>query len=232
MPPRAFRLASIPAVLRAEAAWLRRELEGLAVGDLSPLLSIGSGHAELTTDQPWIHGVVYEPLERRGARVLHHELEPAPGVDVAGDLTDPRFLDSLASLEIRSVMCCNVLEHVPEPARVAAALEQLVAPGGYALVSVPRRFPYHPGPIDTLFRPSADELRGLFPALAQAKAEEIRCESLVGYWLASPNKRTALGRGLRSFGRRGDVGEKARLADKLRMLFASTAVSAVILRRE
>ena len=57
-------------------------------------------------------------------------------------------------------------------------------------------------------------------------------ESLVGYWLASPNKRTALGRGLRSFGRRGDVGEKARLADKLRMLFASTAVSAVILRRE
>lgn len=202
------------------------------MGDLSPLLSIGSGHGELTTDQPWIHGVVYEPLERRGVRVLHHELEPAPGVDVAGDLRDPAFRARLEELEIRSVMCCNVLEHVPEPAGVAATIERVVAPGGYALVTVPRRYPYHPGPIDTMFRPSVAELRGLFPALTEVTAAEIRCESLLAYLLASPNKRTAIARGVRSFAHRDGGRSAVPLRKSARMLFASTAVSAVILRRQ
>jgi SAM-dependent methyltransferase len=219
-------------VLRAEAAWLARELERLPVAALSPLLNVGSGHGELTADQPWIHGVVYEPLERRGVRVLHHELEPAPGVDVVGDLRDPAFLAGLEKLEIRSVMCCNVLEHVPDRAAVATTIERIIAPGGYAVVSVPRRYPYHPGPIDTLFRPSPDELRRLFPALAEIQAEEIRCESLAGYWLASPNKRTALVRGFRSFTHRSDDAAASSFRKSVRMLLGSTAVSAVILRRQ
>src|SRR5262249_51446008 len=76
------RLASIPVVLRAEAAWLARELEQLAAADLSPLLSIGSGKSELTADQPWLYRTVYEPLEWRGVHIVHHELEPAAGVAV------------------------------------------------------------------------------------------------------------------------------------------------------
>ena len=56
-------------MLRAEAAWLERELRQLPVADLSPLLSVGSGHAELTADQPWIHDVVYRPLAERGVRI-------------------------------------------------------------------------------------------------------------------------------------------------------------------
>jgi hypothetical protein len=185
----------------------------------------------LTADQPWIYGLVYEPLERRGVRVLHHELDPAPGVDVAGDLRDPGFRKSLQRLEPRSVLCCNVLEHLPEPAQIAAALEGLVAPGGYAVVTVPRRYPYHPGPIDTMLRPTAQELRELFPALVEVKKEEIRCESLLGYLLASPNKWTAIARGFRSFAHRRD-GAAVPLREAARMLFASTAVSAVILRRQ
>jgi len=221
-------------VLRAEAAWLAGELDRLPTDDLSPLLSIGSGHAELTADQPWIHEVVYEPLARRGVRVLHHELDQAAGVDVAGDLTDARFLDSLTELDIRSVMCCNVLEHVPNAGQLATAIQRLVAPNGYALVSVPFRFPYHPGPIDTLLRPSVDDLRRLFPELTETSAAEIRCESLLAYWLASPRKWTALGRGLRSFAgpRQAPAAPRRPLAETVRMVLSSTAVTAAIFRRE
>jgi SAM-dependent methyltransferase len=217
-------------VLRAEAAWLARELSLLPVDDLSPLLSVGSGHAELTSDQPWIHRTVYEPLEQRGVRVLHHELEPAAGVDVAGDLTDPGFRRSLEQLQARSVMCCNVLEHLPDPALVAGTLERVVAPGGYALVTVPRRYPYHPGPVDTMFRPTPHELRALFPELAAVRTDGIRCESLLSYLAASPHKRTAISRGVRSIAQRRD-GAAVPLRQTMRMLFVSTEVSAVILRR-
>ena len=219
-------------MLRAEAAWLARELGRLAVDDLSPLLSVGSGHAELAADQPWLHDVVYGPLEDRGVRILHHELEAAPGVDVVGDLRDPEFGASLGSLEPHSVMCCNVLEHLPDAPAVASTIERLVAPGGYAIVTVPRRYPYHPGPIDTMLRPSPGELRAFFPSLAEIRGDEIRCESLLGYLLASPHKRTAIVRGVRSFAHRTDGAPAVPLRDSARMLFVSTAVSAVILRRQ
>jgi SAM-dependent methyltransferase len=220
-------------LLRAEAAWLADRLERLAADDLSPLLSIGSGDARLrTTVQPWIESRVYAPLARRGVRVLHHDLEPTAGVDVAGDLTDSVFLRSLEQLKIRSVMCCNVLEHVPDPAPVAAAIERVVAPGGYVLVTVPSRYPYHPGPIDTLFRPTVDELRLLFPTLTVTSSAEIRCESLIAYLLASPTKWASLAHGLRTLARRdSDPHAPPRsFRETARMAVLSTAVSAVVLQ--
>jgi SAM-dependent methyltransferase len=221
-------------LLRAEAAWLADRLEELPADDLSPLLSIGSGDARLrTTLQPWIEGKVYAPLARRGVRVVHHDLEPTTGVDIAGDLTDSAFLRSLEQLEIRSVMCCNVLEHVPDPAQVAAAIERVVAPGGYLLVTVPRRYPYHPGPIDTLFRPTVSEVQLLFPTLTMMSSAEIRCESLIAYLLASPTKWASLAHGVRTLASRDTDSHsppRPPFRETARMAFLSTAVSAIVLR--
>lgn len=221
-------------MLRAEAAWLGRELAMLPTEDLSPLLSIGSGDAELrTVGQPWIERLIYEPLARRGVTVLHHELDPAPGVDVTGDLTDAAFLERLPDLAARSIICCNVLEHVPDPGEVAAAIERAVAPGGYALITAPRRYPYHPGPIDTLYRPNADELGRLFPGLTPVTAAGISCESLIGYLLASPRKRSSLAGGLRTVKRDGAapmLGPRPTLRESLRMLISSTEITALVLR--
>jgi SAM-dependent methyltransferase len=221
-------------LLRAEAAWLADRLEELPAEGLSPLLSIGSGDARLrTTLQPWIESRVYAPLALRQVRVLHHDLEPTAGVDVAGDLTDPAFLASLDELNVRSVMCCNVLEHVPDPAPVASAIERIVAPGGYLLVTVPSRYPYHPGPIDTLFRPTVEKLRLLFPTLTVTAAAEIQCESLIAYLLGSPTKWASLAHGVRTLGRRRES-EPHPLTlpfrETARMMLSSTSVSGVVLR--
>lgn len=167
-------------------------------------------------------------------RVLHHDLEPTAGVDVAGDLTDSAFLRSLEQLEIRSVMCCNVLEHVPDPVQVAAAIERVVAPGGYLLVTVPSRYPYHPGPIDTLFRPTVEELRLLFPTLTLTltSSAEIRCESLIAYLLASPTKWASLAHGVRTLAGRepGPHAHPRPFWEATRMAVLSTGVSAIVLR--
>jgi 2-polyprenyl-3-methyl-5-hydroxy-6-metoxy-1,4-benzoquinol methylase len=125
-----------------------------------------------------------------------------------------------------------VLEHVPDPGQVAAAIERVVAPGGYLLVTVPSRYPYHPGPIDTLFRPTVGELRLLFPALTVTTSAEIRCESLIAYLLTSPTKWASLAHGVRTLGRRKPDSNAHPQAfwETARMAVVSTAVSAVVLR--
>jgi hypothetical protein len=54
------------------------------------------------------------------------------------------------------------------------------------VVSVPRSYPYHRDPIDTLFRPTPDEVMALFPA----GAERVRAEVIeTGYYWDKVKKR-------------------------------------------
>ena len=71
-----------------------------------------------------------------------------------------------------ALLCCNLLEHVEDPARLARHCLSLLPSGGLAFVTVPYSYPYHRDPIDTMFRPSPAELTGLF-AGAQMVAGEI-----------------------------------------------------------
>lgn len=189
-------------MLKNEAAWLGRELGAIPVASLSPLLSIGSGSAAGRARQPWIDEHVFGPLQHRGVSVLHHEHRMAPGVDVAGDLADPAFLERLASLGASSVLCANVLEHLEAPGVLAGALARAVAPGGYVVVTVPRAYPYHPDPIDTMLRPSVQELAGMLPGLDLVRGDEVPCGSLLSYAWSVRGKRAMVVNGLRAALRR------------------------------
>lgn len=71
---------------------------------------------------------------------LHEKLE-GPGEGraflLAGDVLDLPF--AAASFDL--VLCCEVLEHVPDDRRAAAELARVLRPGGTLVVSVPRFFP-------------------------------------------------------------------------------------------
>src|SRR5205085_4736707 len=56
--------------------------------------------------------------------------------------------------------------HVTDRQIVCAAIWSLLPPGGFLILTVPYRFPYHEDPIDTMFRPSVEELAQLFPGTA------------------------------------------------------------------
>jgi hypothetical protein len=81
----------------------------------------------------------------------------------------------LAARRYRAVLCCNLLEHVSDPARICAKLEQLLLQDGYMVVSVPRSFPFHPDPIDTMFRPTPEEIGTLFPHCRMVEGQIIDC---------------------------------------------------------
>lgn len=163
-------------MLKEEAEWFAERIFPSGKESCFPMLNMGSSSAELLGKvQPWVEKLLFAPARAQKLSVLHVDLKAAPGVDLVGDLTDPAFLADLKRRDFRSVMCTNVLEHIePGPrARLVAALQELVPPGGFLFLSVPREYPLHYDPIDTLYRPDCDELAALFPELAVVASETV-----------------------------------------------------------
>lgn len=165
-------------MLIEEARWLGQEMGRRAREELSPLLDLGSSSEDFRKNlQPWVAESIYEPLLARGIEIRHQDLRARPGVHITGDLTDPAFIEDLAARSFPSLLCANLLEHVRDPAGVARSLVRIVPRGGFLFVSCPHRFPYHPDPIDTRFRPGLEALAALFPGTEIEVGQVVRCST-------------------------------------------------------
>ncbi|MCS7167561.1 MAG: hypothetical protein RMI91_06045 [Gemmatales bacterium] len=172
-------------MLVEEARWFGRQLANYPMEQLSPMLNVGSQTLHFRRYvQPWIEQYVFAPLERRGVRVLHADLRPGAGVDLVGDVTEESFLAQLRTYQFRALFCANLLEHVPEPQKLAIRLVQILPASAWIFVSCPRVFPYHPDPIDNGLRPTVAQLAGLFPYTKLIAGEEVACGALWEYVLA------------------------------------------------
>jgi len=150
-------------MLYKEALWLGDLIGKTAPTKIFPMLNIGSSTAEFRKKtQPWIDGHVFDPATEKGFCVVHTDIKEAPGVDISGDFNDPEFVVQLAAMGFNSVLCSNLLEHVENRQEICERIETIVRPGGYVIVTCPYEYPYHPDPIDTLFRPTPCELEELF----------------------------------------------------------------------
>lgn len=150
----------------SEARWICDHLLRGDASSISPLANIGSSTLEFRTrKKPHIEFGLLRPLREAGVEVVNIDIRSDEGVDMVGDLTDPNFLGELKRRGFRSVICSNLLEHLSERGPITAALEDIVAPGGLVVVTVPRSYPYHADPIDTLYRPSPDDIALDFPGL-------------------------------------------------------------------
>lgn len=221
-------------MLRTEARWYGRRLRALPKEALYPQLNLGSQTLAFRTRvQPWIDEHLFAPARRRGGLVVHSDLQPADGVDLVGDLTDPAFLAELQTRRFRSLICSNLLEHVVHPERIAAAAAAAVTPGGYLFVSVPFRFPYHADPIDTMFRPSPRQLAGLFPGTVLEEARIVRGTLLAYLFERLIRQPPGLGAGRRTDEpRTATEGLGARLLTWLPWLWQPFEISCVVLRKQ
>jgi len=90
----------------------------------------------------------------RGVEVVHVDRRELPLVERQADLTNHGDVLRLGALHPGALLCCNLLEHVTEPDRLAYHCLELLMPGGLVFVTVPFSYPYHRDPIDTMYRPS------------------------------------------------------------------------------
>lgn len=114
--------------------------------------------------KPHIERELHRPLLKRGIRIITHDIKSGDGIEISGDIFDSEVQNKLTALQPRSLLCCNIFEHVLDRPALANVCNILLPVGGVLVVSVPYAFPYHSDPVDTLYRPSPEELAALFPA--------------------------------------------------------------------
>jgi SAM-dependent methyltransferase len=157
-----------------EARWIGDRLAAWPAVELSPLLNVGSGtRAFRETAQPWIARDLLVPLAARGIEIIHLDARGGEGIDIQADLLRDEDFALVAARRYAALLCCNVLEHVRDPGAFARRCEMLVRPGGLIVVTVPRSYPHHADPIDTLYRPTPEEMAALFAHSALVAGEII-----------------------------------------------------------
>jgi SAM-dependent methyltransferase len=146
-------------VLAQEAAWIRERIAALELGPEANVIDVGSSTEWFrTVYQPYIGYELFSPLAKRAVNIIHVDAKSDEGVDVLADVTKPDRLPDHLVASGDLVLCANLLEHVTDRAAVLSNLHALTKPGGRMIMTVPHRYPYHPDPIDTGFRPSPPEL--------------------------------------------------------------------------
>ncbi len=135
-----------PDHLHVRPLW--RDLRETAQYARGRLLDLGCGNAPYRS---W-----FEP---RVLRYISADYPPvAPGVMVACSSMELPF----QSASFDTVLCTQVLEHVPKPWIMAEQLWRIIKPGGVLILSCPQYWPLHEEPHD-YFRFTIYGLKTLFP---------------------------------------------------------------------
>jgi SAM-dependent methyltransferase len=171
-------------MLLSEAQWISNYFARNDNKTLGTVLNIGSSTADFRErKQSFIGEQIFRPLARRGVPVIHSDVKAADGVDIVADIMNDLDLERLRNVQAKTILCSNMLEHVPSAPQMAERLASLVPPGGVLLVTVPNSYPYHPDPIDTLLRPDAKQLGSLFGQLTMLDERIVEgptaCEEMI-----------------------------------------------------
>ncbi|MFT6908010.1 MAG: hypothetical protein ACJAS1_004698 [Oleiphilaceae bacterium] len=161
---------------KEEAVCIGNAINKIALEHGGPLLNIGSSTREFREKiQPHVYNDIFAPLENLGVKVIHSDLKADDGVDVSGDLLDPEVQARLATFKPKVILASNLLEHLSIEVRekLPEVLSNILASGGYLIISVPYSYPLHFDPIDTYYRPSPDELCKLLPDYTKVEAKVI-----------------------------------------------------------
>jgi SAM-dependent methyltransferase len=171
-----------------ESIWIKDVLTSLSKDQIDPVANIGSSsHYFRTQVQPHIDHNVFHPLVLRSIRIYSLDVKSADGVDIVVDLEHGSIPESIKK-RFRLVVCSNLLEHVIDRQAVLHNTEEILDAGGFALITVPYRYPKHLDPLDTMYRPTPLELYKSFPEnkFVLRSQAVIRCGTLYRNIVGTP----------------------------------------------
>ena len=167
-------------MLYEEAKWIGEKLLNLTKQE-DKILNIGSSTAHSRTiSQPHMDKYIFAPLRKNNSKIIHTDIIQDDGVDIVGDLTNKVFIQKLKNQKYNFILCSNLLEHLEKKELIVNAIEEILPPGGKAIITVPYNYPYHLDPIDTMYRPNISELRSLFKNLSFESGNIVQGRSCRG----------------------------------------------------
>jgi len=86
------------------------------------------------------------------------DIKDGPGVDIVADFLKVKDQEKLISMNADVVLMSNLLEHIPDPKKGLISIARIMPKGSLLILTGPRRYPYHPDPIDNGYRPSKRSL--------------------------------------------------------------------------
>ena len=160
-------------MLIQEAKKINVYIETFLKGKTGIAINIGSSTADfIDISQPYIRNFVLNPLSLN-FKILNVDIKSQEGVDLVADFTTPEGQKSIANLNGNLYLISNLLEHIPDYNLGIKSIVELLNTGDVLILSGPKSFPYHPDPIDNMFRPSIKELRQYFESDFEIKELQI-----------------------------------------------------------
>lgn len=108
--------------------------------------------------QPFIEESLFKPLRRAGKKIYHMDNKQEAGIDLVLDINNLNELE----MQFDVVLCCNVLEHLRDPVKIASHIKKITKKNSYLVATIPFSYPYHCDPFDNLWRPHPYELARVF----------------------------------------------------------------------
>jgi len=168
-------------MLYEESLWFK-DIISRTINDGSLVLNIGSSTKEfIELTQPYIKSNILDVLSAKNCVVKNIDIKDSEGVDLVGDVMDVTFIKQLKELNASAIICANLLEHLEDRKAFCNALTTILNKDTLLLVSVPFSFPYHEDPIDTLYRPSVNDLQNAFPKLKLVNGNIVHCGTFFQY---------------------------------------------------
>jgi len=150
-------------MLVEEAKWIREQLINSFKKEDFPILNLGSSTEEFRTkSQKHIQNEIFSYLEKNNFKVIHCDIKKSNGIDIVGDINNKKFREKIKKLNIKSVICSNLLEHVSNPLEICKSINEILPKNGKLILTTPYQFPFHKDPIDTMFRPTINDLKVMF----------------------------------------------------------------------
>jgi len=148
-------------MLVEESFWIAEKIKAILPQEPFPVVNLGSSTLEYRTkSQPFIQKNIFDLFQKEKEQVIHVDLKNAEGIDLAGDLFDPKFRQKLKDLRPKVILCNNLLMYLDFKTRkeLAKILQQILGENGWLIITNSHVFPPAHDARDYFYRASPEKI--------------------------------------------------------------------------
>jgi len=145
-----------------EAKWINNIITSRLNNLNGTAVNLGSSSLEfIKYNQPYIENLVVKPISKY-FKLVNVDIKIDSNIQLKADFLTDSGQETIKQLHAKVFLVSNLLEHIPNALDGINQLKKLVESNSYIILTGPRSFPYHPDPIDNMFRPKLNEIYALF----------------------------------------------------------------------